>query len=71
MKRTSHNWAFYVKDLNDKHILISEKVCKFPSRTKDFKIVGAMFSKNRDKYNGAGAMLAVDFKTNFPENYLL
>ena len=57
--RNSTHWAFYTYDEAEVYTLVSDKVCKYPTWTKNFKEVAKLLSNKKVK--GAGCMTYNDF----------
>lgn len=63
--RTARKWAFYIKDEKGIRTLISEKVCKIPHVTKNYKEVVKMLHC-KSEIKGAGCCLSDEFHLNQP-----
>ena len=55
------SWTFYARDAKHKIVFSSEKVCKYPTRTKNYKEVQSLLQKV-DEVKSAGCCITTEYK---------
>lgn len=62
--RTKRKWAFFTADASGKYTLYSERDCKVPHWTKDFKAIAKLLS-DKEEVKRAGCCLSEDYHLNY------